>query len=69
MIDRPLIEFAIQPRLRGAPIAENGGRGDIQGRGRLFHAETAKKTELDDSALSLFEDGKSLQRFVQFNQI
>src|SRR5580698_924846 len=59
----------VKPCPRGAPITHHRDRGNFEHLGGFFHAQSAKKTQLDDVGFSLIQTGKLVHGIVERHQV
>ena len=65
----PAGQFAIEPRLGGAPIAHHGDGRYFEHFGRLLHAESAKEAHFDDLHFARIEPRQRVHRVIQRYQV
>ena len=62
-------EFAVKPHFGKSPVSHDRFEGNLQHFRSLFHGQTCKETQLDDTYPSRVDAGKCIQRIVQGNEV
>src|SRR5881628_3983367 len=62
-------QFAVEPRLGGAPIAHHRDRRYLERLRRLFHAESAKEAHFDNLHFAWIEPRQRVHRVIERHQV
>ena len=62
-------QLSVQPDLRGAPVAPDGDRRNLEDYRRLLDREAAEKAHLDDLDLSGIDAGERVQGIIESDEV